>query len=310
MRLLVLGAGAVGGYFGGRLAQAGRDVTFLVRPARADLLRSGGLRIESPLGNARIDARTVIQDTLTPEFDLVLLTCKAYDLDSAIEAIRPGLAPGGAVVPLLNGLSHIETLQGAFGPEAVIGGVARIAATLTPDGAIRHLADWQSLSFGELDGRESARVSGLAEMFAGVQGATASASSIIMQELWEKLVTLCTGGALTCMMRANIGEICRTPDGAAIAGRMLDAVAAVATAAGYPPRDAALASNRRMFSDPASSFQTSMARDLEQGARIEGDHIVGYVLARARDFGLDDTLLSVAHTHLRAYEQRRAAGRL
>ena len=132
MRILVLGAGALGGYFGGRLAEAGGDVTFLVRPARAARLAERGLVIESPFGNAALAVNPVTE--AGPGYDLVLLTCKAYDLDGAIEAIRPAMQEGTAVLPVLNGLAHIDKLQAAFGSENVLGGLAKIQATMAADG--------------------------------------------------------------------------------------------------------------------------------------------------------------------------------
>src|SRR5688572_25116359 len=115
MRLLVLGAGGIGGYFGGRLAAAGTDVTFLVRPKRRAQIERDGLRIISPAGDLTLPVRTVGADELTPAYDLVLLTCKAYDLDSAMEAIAPAMNGGCAVVPMLNGISHIDRLSERFG---------------------------------------------------------------------------------------------------------------------------------------------------------------------------------------------------
>ena len=157
MRILSLGAGALGGYFGGRLAQAGADVSFLVRPGRQAQLAAQGLVIDSPFGGLRLPVKTLA--AAEPGFDLVLLTCKAYDLDSAITAIRPAMGPDTAVLPVLNGLAHIATLQREFGPERVLGGIAKIQATLTPDGTVKQLNDWRWLTFGEVDGTLSPRAS-------------------------------------------------------------------------------------------------------------------------------------------------------
>src|SRR5215467_10574678 len=129
MRVLVLGAGAVGGYFGGRLAEASRDVTFLVRPARAEVLKREALGVESPLGNFRVPVKVATADTIAGPYDLILLTTKHYDLDAAIEAVRPGVGPQTAILPLLNGLVHLDRLAAAFGPEGILGGVAFVGAT-------------------------------------------------------------------------------------------------------------------------------------------------------------------------------------
>ena len=166
MRILVLGAGATGGYFGGRLAQAGADVTFLVRPARAARLAARGLEIESPAtGDARIAVQTCTTVDPQARFDVVLLSCKAYDLDAAIDAIAPAMGAETFVLPLLNGYAHLDRLVGRFGAGRVVGGLAKIQATLSPEGVVRHLNDWRYLTVGELDGASSDRLEALKRLF-------------------------------------------------------------------------------------------------------------------------------------------------
>ena len=307
MRILVLGAGALGGYFGGRLAEAGGDVTFLVRPARAARLAERGLVIESPFGNAALAVNTVTE--AGPGYDLVLLTCKAYDLDGAIEAIRPAMQEGTAVLPVLNGLAHIDKLQAAFGSENVLGGLAKIQATMAADGTVKQLNDWRWLTFGELDGRMSGRVLALAGLAAQAKGVIASAVPDIMQQMWEKFVHLGTSAAGTVLMRANTGEIVRA-GGAPLLLRLLERNAAIAAHHGYKPSDAFMEGFRQVFSDPAGQYSTSMLRDLEAGGRIEADHILGHMLAAAQRAGVPHELHEAAWLHAKAYEQRRDAGRL
>jgi 2-dehydropantoate 2-reductase len=302
MRILVLGAGALGGYFGGRLAQAGADVTFLVRPARAEKLVAEGLRIESPFGDAAFPVRTVT--AAIPGYDLALLTCKAYDLDGAIEALLP--AEPGAVLPLLNGLSHIETLQSAFGADRVLGGLAKIQATLAPDGMVRQLNDWRWITFGELRGGMSARVEALAALFAPALGVVAEAVPDIRQRMWEKMVHLGTSAVCTVLMRAAVGEVARAEGGVAFMQGVLEANAAVAAAHGYPMPDGFMAQYRALFSDVESLYATSMLRDLEGGRLSEGEHILGFLAAA----GVAHPAVGLALLHARAYEQRRAANRL
>ncbi len=310
VRLLMLGAGAVGGYFGGRLAEGGADVTFLVREPRRQRLRDSGLRIESPFGDARVDAQTLVAGEEGGPFDAVLLTAKAYDLPDAIAAVRPFLARDGYVLPLLNGIGHIDTLATAFGRERVLGGTAKIQAAVTADGGIRQFSDWNTITFGELAGGMSERVEALRRAFAGAKGVTAVAADDVMQRLWEKLVHLSTAATMTCLMRANVGEIVRTPEGGALFLQQLATSAAVAAAAGFPPGEDFLAGWRQTFSDAGSQYSTSMLRDIERGGRVEADHIVGFMLDRARQAGVDHRMLLLAYTSLKAYEQRRASGRL
>src|SRR5262245_39556874 len=161
-RILVLGAGGTGVYFGGRLAESGADVTFLVREGRRKLLREQGLRIESPFGDAQMAVKTVVGPEVAPIYDAVILTCKAYDLDAAITAIAPAVAPTGYVLPFLNGVAHIDDLNEKFGRHRVLGGTAKIQATIAPDGTIRQFNDWRTLTIGEQSGEMTERVRTLA----------------------------------------------------------------------------------------------------------------------------------------------------
>jgi 2-dehydropantoate 2-reductase len=308
MRILSLGAGALGGYFGGRLLQAGADVAFLVRPGRQAQLAADGLVIESPFGALRRPVETLTE--AAPGFDLVLLTCKAYDLDSAIEAIRPAMGPDTAVLPVLNGLSHIATLQRAFGPGRVLGGIAKIQAVLAPGGTVRHLNDWRWLTFGEVDSSMSPRVRALAEIAGRAEGMVAEAVPDIMFRMWEKLVHLGTSAIGTVLMRANTGEIARAPGGIAFMHRVLARNAAIAAAHGHPMRPAYIADFEALFADPRGAYATSMLRDLEAGGRIEADHILGFLLEAAKAAGVPHELHEAAYIHAKAFEQRRDAGRL
>ena len=309
MKMLVLGAGGIGGLVGGRLAQRGSDVTFLVREKRKAQLDREGLTIESPQGHAHVQVRSILQAEAGAVYDLVLLTCKAYDLDSAMEAIRPAVGPSTAVLPLLNGIAHLERLNQAFGPERVLGGTARMQVTLTPSGTIRQLNDWQTITFGEQDGRESERLQAFQSALEPT-GIEAKLSRSIQRELWMKLVHLATVASGTCLMRANIGEIARTPEGTALLNRLLQLNAEIATREGHPPEESFLQGYRKLFATQDATYEASMLRDLEKGGQVEAEQIVGFMLERCRAAGLDDALLLAAYTHLKAYEQRRDAGRL
>jgi 2-dehydropantoate 2-reductase len=309
MKLLVLGAGGIGGYFGGRLAQAGADVTFLVRPKRRGQIERDGLRIESPLGNAQINAQTVLAEELRPGYDLVLFTCKAYDLDSAMDAIAPAMNGSCAVVPMLNGIAHLEKLAGRFGKPSVMGGTAQINVTLRRDGVVHHMDKLGRIVFGELDKSASPRSKALADAFAKSQ-VDHKLSPDIELEMWEKIVFLCTLASATVLFRANVREIIAAPGGTKAMQRALAANVEIATREGHPPRKEAIEFARTRLTDPLGTWSASMLRDLESGGQVEGDHIVGWMLEKARKHGVDDTILSIAYTHLKAYEARRAAGRL
>ncbi|MGH8039760.1 MAG: 2-dehydropantoate 2-reductase [Stenotrophomonas sp.] len=311
MRILVLGAGGTGGYFGGRLAQAGVDVTFLVRPARAAQLEREGMVIRSPLGDATFPVAHVTADALPAlaaqqPFDLVILSCKAYDLDSSIEAIAPAVSSRTTVLPILNGLRHYTALDARFGRDAVLGGLCFISATKAADGAVLHLAPPAKLTFGERDTTgSSARVLALAAacVQAGVEHV---ASDAIGQEQWIKYTFLTTLAASTCLMRADVGTIVATDDGAAIVRGLYDECLGVADAAGEPVPDKARQMALSAATQPGSALKASMLRDLEAGQQVEAAHIVGDMLARARAAGQTAPLLAVAYSHLQAYQNQRS----
>lgn len=306
MKILVLGAGAVGGYFGGRLAQAGADVTFLVRPQRAALLAKAGLRISSKAaGDLSLQPKCVVAGEVRPVYDLVMLTAKAYDLPSAVEAIAPAFDGGnGNVLPLLNGMAHLAVLDERFGRQRVLGGVAYIGATLAPDGEIRHLNEFHRIAFGP---RHAAQ-KGVCEAFAAASaGAKANFNLVdtIEQALWDKWVLLASLAGMTCLMRAPVGDIVATGSGAALALALLAECTAVARAEGFATPDGVRANYVKMLTQPGSSQAASMLRDIEAGAQAEGDHVFGPLLALARKHGLATPLLEVAATHLETYAVRR-----
>ena len=309
-RILVLGAGGTGGYFGGRLAESGADVTFLVRERRRAILAEHGLRIESPFGDARIRVETVVAADVTPVYDAVILTCKAYDLDAAVAAIAPAVAPDGYVLPFLNGIAHIDVLNEKFGRHRVVGGTAKIQATIVPTGAIRQFNDWRTLTFGEQSGETTERMKALAALFTAAKGVEVFAVTDIVQRMWEKLVHLSTAAALTCLMRANVGEIVRTPHGKDLFIDQLRCGAAIATANGHPPSAAFMTSWEETFSQQDSQYSTSMLRDIERGGQTEVEHILGFMLNKAVEARIPCNTLLLAYTNVKAFEQRRAAGRL
>jgi 2-dehydropantoate 2-reductase len=306
MKILVLGAGGIGGYFGGRLAAAGADVTFLVRARRAEQLAANGLIIKSPRGDLQLPVATVLAPQLRPGYDLVFLTCKAYDLAAAVEAVAPAVDARTALLPALNGIQHLDVLKDNFGAERVLGGVAQIAVTLTPEGEIHHLSEFHVLSFGELSGQRSPRCEDFARLCARANF-TSRPSDNIHLELWEKFVFLATLAAMTCLMRASVGAITGTGDGEALMREMLEECRKVAAASGHEPRPEVLARYASLLTDRNSGFTASMLRDIERKGPTEGDHIVGDMLRRARQLGIDAPLLRVAHSHLQAYEAARTA---
>lgn len=308
MRILVVGAGATGGYFGGRLAQAGRDVTFLVREKRAEELRRAGLVIKSPRGDLTLrDVKTVLASQIAQPYDLVLLSCKAYNLDDAIESFAPAVDDATMILPVLNGMRHIDVLKQRFGASKVLGGQCVIAATLNREREIVQLNDMHSIGFGELDGGISERVRNVAAAFDGA-GFDSAASDNILQQMWEKWVFLATLACSTSLHRAAIGDILKTPDGRRVIEGILGECKSVASANGYAIGDASNARAQTILFAEGSPLTASMLRDIEGQSRIEADHIVGDLIARGGDAQKEGalTLLRIAYSHLKAYEARLA----
>jgi 2-dehydropantoate 2-reductase len=305
MKWLIVGAGAVGGYFGGRLAEAGRDVTFLVRGTRADALARHGLTVQSPLGDFHVSAKVATADKLIDRYDVVLLTAKHYDLDGAIAAIRPAVGPATAVLPLLNGLVHLDQLDAAFGPQRVLGGVAYVGAVLSQDGSIRHVNRLSGIAFGERAGGTSERVRAIAQDFVGTK-IDAPGNDDIMQEMWEKFFMMGAMAGMNCLLRGTIGEIVATQDGAALMREALAECRGVAAAAGYPPRPQAVDRVTSMLTEPGSVNSASMRQDLEAGRRTEADAIVGDMLRRGEAHGVATPLLRAAYCALQVHENRLA----
>lgn len=305
MRILVVGAGAIGGYFGGRMLQAGRDVTFLVRPRRATELAAAGLVIKSPNGDVTLKDPPVVQaDRLDEKFDVVLLSCKAFDLEDAIRSFAPAVGPKTAIIPLLNGMLHLDVLDKKFGRERVLGGLCAIAVTLNEHREIVQLAPMQSLGFGERDGKLSDRVRAIEEVMAsGKFGAAASEQ--IIQDMWEKWVFLASLAASTCLMRAQVGHILAAPGGTDFILGVLDECSAVAATEGHTPSGPFFERARGMLTAEGSQLTASMFRDIRAGAPVEADHVIGDLIARGDAAKVPVPKLRIAYTHLKAYEKQR-----
>jgi 2-dehydropantoate 2-reductase len=300
-RILVVGAGATGGLFGGLLAHAGRDVTFLVRAARAAQLREQGLQIRSPRGDLTITPQIAQSETIAAPFDAIVLGLKAYALEAAMDDFAPAVGPQTLILPLLNGMRHLDVLAERFGNDRVLGGVCIVASTLDAQGRIVQLNEAQQLIYGERSGKNGTRVR---ELDATLQGAgfTATLSDHILLAMWEKWVFLASLGASTCLMRGSIGSIVAA-GGEPVIAKIFDECASVAHESGYTPSDAFVASMRPHLTTPGSPLTASMYRDMLAGSRVEADQILGDLLARALGFGLATPLLEAAYTTLNVYQR-------
>mgnify|MGYP003851306383 CR=1 FL=1 len=304
MKILILGAGGVGGYFGGRLAEAGADVTFLVRERRAAQLAENGLVVRSKFGDIERPVQTVLRDTIPGPFDVVILTCKAYDLEDAMDAIAPAVGEGTKIVPLLNGLAHMDALDARFGADKVLGGVCHISATLSPEGEVRHLNPMQGVTVGDRSGGACEAGATIAAFLKDTPVKVVESDTIALS-MWEKFVMLTSLAANTCLMRASVGDIMETAEGEAIVLETVAECARVAEASGFPPRDKVLAQAKTFQTETGSPVSASMLRDIEKGGPTEGKHIVGDMVERAKAQGIATPNLRLALCHLQAYENRR-----
>lgn len=304
MRILVVGAGAVGGYFGGRLAQAGRDVTFLVRPHRAETIRARGLQVVSPHWDFTVYPKTITTTEIAFTYDVILLSVKSFSLLSAIDDFAAAIGRQTVIVPVLNGMRHMDLLIERFGKDAVLGGVCVVATEIDPQGRIVQLADFQSLRYGELDGQKTERVEAVDQALRGA-GFDAAISTQILQDMWQKWVQLASLGAITCLLRGNIGEIMADPGGAELSLTALSECAAITGACGYPPSAAFLEEKRAQITAVGSSLTSSMYRDLMRNAPVEVDTILGDLLDSGRKHGVSTPVLQAAFVNLYIYQRAR-----
>ncbi len=302
MKILVVGAGAVGGFFGGRLVQAGRDVTFLVRPKRARLIEERGLRIVGLGEDTTLHPHTVLANEITSTFDLVLVSVKAAALRSAMDDFAPAVGPGTLILPVLNGMRHIDELAGRFGERRVLGGVVMVSTTLDADGDILRLADVQSLTYGSRAGPAPDELVGVL----GGAGFETRLAADIIGDMWAKWVFIAATGAVTCLMRATVGEIASTPGGVEFARAVVAECAAVAEAAGHPVPQESLGGTRRTVTATHSSLTSSAYRDLIRDRPVEVEEIFGDLVRRAHRSGTPVPLLSLVTLNLRVYQRRRA----
>ena len=300
MKILVVGAGAVGGYFGARLAQAGRDVTFLVRAPRIPQLQRDGLRIISPRGDLTIKPQTITSDQIHTAYDVVFLSVKSLALDQAIADMTPAVGPSTMIYPVLNGMRHMDTLIHRFSPDAVLGGVAMVSTELDSQGRIVQINEMQKLIYGERDGQITPRIQQLDKTFRGA-GFDTELSSDIMQAMWQKWVFIATIGLVTCLFNAPVGEINAVTYGEETALQCLDECAAVAAACGHPAPKPYLDNIRQQLSAKGSKLTSSMYRDMQENHKVEVDTILGDLLDRGRSHNLKTPLLQAGCVCLRVY---------
>lgn len=306
MRTLVVGAGAVGGYIGSKLIASGSDVFFIARGDRLEQLSERGLVVRSPLGDSTtpVNASEHPPSGFAPQ--MIVLAIKAPALDGAMSAVEAFVGQQTRILPVLNGVRHLETLKHAFPGNPILGGIAHGALTLTPDGTIDHLSPFFSLIVGSTSGGPDAVAQTLVETLTAAR-MDARLSADIHQDLWSKFVFLTTLAGLTCLMRASIGTIMATEDGPRLTRQLFDECLAVARKEGRALDAESKSAYLSLLTQSGSSLTASMLRDVERGRRTESDHILGDMLRRAKSHGLDAPILGICATHLACYEANLSA---
>lgn len=290
MRVAVVGAGGVGGYFGGRLAQAGFDTTFFVRGATLEALREKPLRVESLNG----DFEVAVNTNPTGTFDAILMTVKTFQLAEAAEPLKPFLAPDSVVVPLENGVDAADVLIPILGREHVAGGLSAIVSFGVAPGHVRHAAVEPVVMFGELDGRRSERLERLREAFTRA-GVKAEIPPDIHRSLWTKFLFIATLSGIGALTRVPIGVWRSTPEVRAIADASLREVAAVAAARGIDLGPDAIEKTWQRYDAFAPESTSSLQRDVMEGKKSELEAQLGAVVRLGRESGVPTPVTAVLY---------------
>lgn len=310
MTVAIFGAGAVGGYFGARLAEAGRDVAFIARGTTLETLRRDGLRVESPEGDVHLgDVRATDDPAEIGPVDWVLLGVKAWQVEGAAAACRPLLGPHTPILPVQNGVEAPDDIARAVGADHAIGGVCRVIAALEAPGVVRHMGADPTILVGELDDRPSERIERIVGSFEGAIGTTVARAENIRVEMWKKLTFLASTSAVGATARVPFGEFRGTPETRDLLHRLMREIVGVARGAGVPvPEafpDAALAFVDSLPASATSSFQ----RDIEAGRPSELETLLGALRRIGRETETPTPIADVLYPVLLPLE-RRARGRV
>lgn len=301
VRILVVGAGAVGGYFGGRLAEKGENVTFLVRENRKKQLEQHGLTIQSIHGNVKLTPQLILSGEEAVPFDVILLSTKAYHLDSAIKDMRPYIGKDTMILPLLNGMSHIETLIESFDDKNVLGGLCFVESTLDQNGTIIQTSPIHDLVYGERNGEKTDRITRLEKAFSETK-ANFLLSEKIKQDMWVKYLFISTLSGITSLFRSPIGPILENNEGLNTIEKVLSEAAAIMRSVDAPLPEGIEETQLNRLMAMNYEMKSSLQRDMEKNLPIEAGHLYGYLLNLASKNNMDVPTLKVIYQNLKVYE--------
>lgn len=305
MKFLILGAGALGGYYGGLLLKGGANVTFLARPKTAARLKKNGLKMRLENENFQTPVKVITADKTDTKYDVIILTCKSYDLQEAIEVITPALGTQSAVLPILNGINHIDILQDRFGPNRLLGGVTQFLVNQADDGTIlptSHGSGGQKTYFGEIVGGTSERSRAILNVMRKTMP-DVELSEEILKELWNKFSGAASSFAVASLLQVRAGKVAATSAGQNVVSTIFDECAAICEAEGYPPP----AFLRKvlvhdLWGKQNSDYGPSLLADIENMRPTEGVDIVGDLVSRGKKHKVHTPLLEAALCRLQLYE--------
>ncbi|MFT4415078.1 ketopantoate reductase family protein [Fredinandcohnia humi] len=301
MRILVVGAGAVGGYFGGRLLEKGEDVTFLVRETRQKQLQENGLQIESVHGNLNLTPKTIQSVDEAEPFDVIILSTKQYHLEGALQSIEPYVTENTMIYPLLNGFVHLEVLKNRFNPQNVIGGLCFIESTLDAEGRIIQTSPRHLAVFGELSGEKTERILQLEQVLSGTK-TNFQLSDNIIRDMWHKYMFITGLSGITTLMRSPIGPIREEANGQKLISNFYKEIGSVMRALEAPIADDIEEQHLHTINSVPYDMKSSMQRDMEKGIQVEADQLQGYLYKIAQEKGIGTPLLEVIYSNLKVYE--------
>lgn len=302
MRILVLGAGGVGGFFGGRLVEKGEDVTFLVRSKRKKQLEERGLVIRSVNGDFSFQPKLITKEDQTAPFDVILFSTKAYHLNEAIQDLKPFVGESTVIIPLLNGIAHVSLLQKEFGEEKVIGGLCFIETTLNNQGEIVQTSAANRLMFGEMKSQDSERIKHISKAFAGTKSSFILSENIT-QDMWHKYLFITVMSGVTTLMSAPIGPIGESEGGRDFIQNLFEECMEIMRCVGAPIKDNIVQEHMKIIDKISYNMKSSMQRDMEKGSSIEAKHLQGYLLDVAEQFSIEAPLLGAVYQNLKVYEE-------
>ncbi|AQU78127.1 ketopantoate reductase family protein [Planococcus faecalis] len=305
MKILIVGAGAIGGYFGGRLVEKGEDVTFLVRANKKEILEKTGLNIRSKNGDLQFSPKLITKSDNSKPFDVVLISTKSYQLTTAIEDVQPFVGPETMILPLLNGIAHLQILIRAFGEEKVLGGLCFVESTLSDDGTIVQTSPVHQLVYGERTGQQTERIGKLELAFKGTKAEFVK-SDDINQDMWHKYLFITAMSGITSMMETSIGPIRDLETGQHVIRVFLEELVAIMEKIGAPIAPAIAETQFQRINDMSAEMKSSMQRDIEKMQPTEAEHLQGYLLGKAKEVQLSVPILEIIFTKLMLYEQRQA----